>query len=52
MIARVDKAQEAAGLPAISIQDWISGMKQKIRSMDEAQCLPFDEGSSALGIRN
>jgi hypothetical protein len=52
LVARIDKAQQEANLPAISIQAWISGMKRKIRSMEEAQCLPFDEGSSALGLRN
>lgn len=49
LVARIEKAQRDAGKDSISIQEWISAMKKKIQSMEEAQCLPFDEGSSALG---
>ncbi len=51
-LARISKAQDDAGMSHIGVTDWIMGMKQKIRSMEEAKCLPFDEGSSLLGARS
>jgi hypothetical protein len=51
-LARIERAMKARGGGSVSMADWVNGMHKQIQTMETAQCLPFDEGSSVLGAQS